>query len=201
MRLAHLDAVWRSRQNAALRACLRNPASVRRMLVPLLSHILGILPYARKARTGSDGFIHVRRAGATIEISPRSSRAKSSDETANFFTTYNPSSTVRAVGEILAAVERVPGKVTLVGRGRAGLWCLLAGAVAPRVRALDIDAAGFDPARDADWTRYLPLPGLRQIDGLAPVFAALGSRPLRLRNASRNLIKEYRRFPAMRQKL
>ena len=84
----------------------------------------------------------------------------------------------------------------LVGKGRAGLWCLFAAALSKRVKAVEADLRGFNPSQDAAWQGHIDVPAIRQLGGLAPVFALIGKRPLELHGATpavRRLVKKYAR--------
>ncbi len=184
-----LQRIWRERGEAALRPHLRSASSAKKGLGPLLPHLFGVgLPEP-------PGGIEVTAEGDSFIVAP-SGRAKDRSGEVNFFTTYNRSFVADRVHEILAAVRDAPARVRLVGRKEAGLWCLLAGALSKRVGALDVDMRKFDPSRDASWKRHLDTPAIRQIGGLATVFALVGSRPVELRNATdavRKLARKYAR--------
>ena len=175
--------LWRSRGESALRPHLTGPAAARRHLGPLLTHVLGVTltslsEFARKAPEG----IALRSEGDRLVIAPRPFLDLSRE--VPFFTAYNRTPIGERVHEILAAVRKCSGKVKLVGQGKAGTWCLLATALSGQAKAVDADLRGFDPERDASWRTHLNLPSIRQIGGLATVFAMIGSRPMTLRHAS-----------------
>jgi dienelactone hydrolase len=75
------------------------------------------------------------------------------DTSDRFFTTYNRTDDANRVQDILttlAWLKRQPGvhEVSLVGLERAGLWCLLAQALAPELDAIVADADTFATERD-----------------------------------------------------
>ena len=58
-----------------------------------------------------------------------------------------------------------------------------AGALSSRVTSLDVDLRGFDPDKDSSWRKHFDAPCIRQVGGLATVFARLADRDVKLRNA------------------
>jgi dienelactone hydrolase len=95
-----------------------------------------------------------------------------------YFETYNPSETGSRVQDVLTAASwaaREGGRVNAIGAGRAGLWLLLARAVAPELfAAVAADAAGFDDGKDESFVQDLFVPGLRRAGDLR-VAGALGA--------------------------
>jgi len=193
---AALRKIWRRRAEDALRPHLRTPAAARKNLGPLLPHALGVtLTSVDECRRKRPRGIRVEREGDSLIITP-AGRARDVSRLVEFYTAYNRCFVADRVHEILAAVEGCPGRTRLVGRGKAGLWCLVAGAISRRVKALDVDVCGFDPSSDAAWTEHLDVPAIRQVGGLATALALVGDRPLELRNASpevRRLAGEFAR--------
>jgi hypothetical protein len=194
--VATFKKMWRSRIEDALHRPLAGAESARKELGPLLAHALGV------TLTSVAEFAKRKSEGVTVECTGRelvvtsTGRGKDLSDTVNFYTSYNRCFVGDRVHEILAAVEKAGGRVSLVGKGEAGIWCLLAGALSKRVTSLDVDLAGFDPAGDAAWTKQLDVPCIRQIGGLATVFAMVGHRPLKLRRATaavRRLAAQYAR--------
>ena len=73
---------------------------------------------------------------------------------------------------------------------------LAAAAVSPRVTGVTADLCGMDPGSDADWERFMDTPSLRQVGGLAALFALVGGRPIELRGtlpAAAALARKYAR--------
>lgn len=109
------------------------------------------------------------------------------DHSIPFFTTYNRTDTAWRVHDVVTALaylsERVSrSSVALVGAGDAGLWCLLARALAPRpVRAV-IDAAGFSLGDDRSYVERLYVPGLRAAGGLLTALALAAPAPTFIHN-------------------
>jgi hypothetical protein len=104
------------------------------------------------------------------------------DTSDRFFTTYNrtdDANRVQDVLTVLAWLKRRPGgrRVSLVGLGRAGLWCLLAQALAPGLDAVVADADGFATERDECYFDRISIPLLRSVGGFETALTlGLGSR-------------------------
>jgi dienelactone hydrolase len=112
------------------------------------------------------------RAGAPRDTSDR------------FFTTYNRTDDANRVQDILTTLswlKRQPGvrAVSLVGLDRAGLWCLLAQALAPDLAAVVADADTFATERDEAYLTRLAIPLLRSVGGFETALTlGLGKRVL-----------------------
>jgi dienelactone hydrolase len=110
------------------------------------------------------------------------------DTSDRFFTTYNRTDDAHRVQDILTALawlKRQPGvrRVGLVGLERAGLWCLLAQALAPGLDAVVADADTLATERDEAYLTRLPIPLLRSAGGFETALTlGLGTR-LRVHNA------------------
>ena len=92
------------------------------------------------------------------------------DTSDRFFTTYNRTDDANRVQDILtvlAWLKRQPGvrTVSLIGLERAGLWCLLAQALAPDLAAVVADADAFPTALDEAYVDRLSIPLLRSVGG------------------------------------
>ncbi len=193
---AAFRTMWRARAEDALAPHLRTPATARRTLGPLLPHALGVTPTStsESAARAPEGVRIEASRGALVIAS--TGRGRDLSGTVDFYTAYNRCFVGDRVHEILAAVEKAGGRVSLTSRGEAGMWCLLAGALSNHVTSLDVDLAGFDPESDASWRKHLDVPCIRQIGGLATIFAMVGARPRTLRRATaevRRLAQEYAR--------
>ena len=99
-----------------------------------------------------------------------------------FFTTYNRTDDANRVQDVLTALawlRQQPGvrRVSLVGLGRAGLWCLLAQALTPDLAAVVADADRFPTARDEAYLERLSIPLFRSVGGFETVVTlGLGAR-------------------------
>ena len=188
--------LWREHITGALKPHLRSAASARKGLGPLLGHTLGVtLTSVEAFRRRKPEGVNVEATGDALVITSRRG-AKDLSGKVQFFSAYNRSFVADRVHEILAAVENAGGRHKLIGKGKAGTWCLLAGALTKRVKALDVDCAKFNPASDAAWKKALDVPSIRQVGGFATALALVGKRPLTLRNATpafRELARKYAR--------
>lgn len=115
-------------------------------------------------------------------------RARASRDTSDrFFTTYNRTDDANRVQDILTALawlKRQPGvrEVSLVGLERAGLWCLLAQALAPGLDAVVADADTLATERDEAYLDRIFIPLLRSVGGFETALTlGLGTR-LRVHN-------------------
>ena len=193
--IAQLRAVWRRHVKASLRPHLRSSAAARKALGPLLPHVLAILPpSAGQAATTDPPRIGLRAEDNCLVVSGAAGMTPLPKDI-EFFATYNPTPLATAVQQILAAVDASDRRVNLVGvgKGAAGLACLFATALSKRIRSCDVDLRGFDADDDASWRRT-GLPAVRRIGGLAGVFALVGKRPMKLRNAAAATLRAARRF-------
>jgi dienelactone hydrolase len=104
------------------------------------------------------------------------------DPSDRFFTTYNRTDDGNRVQDVLTALawlKKQPGvrTVSLVGLDRAGLWCLLAQALAPGLDAVVADADAFATERDESYLDHVFVPLLRSVGGFETALTlGLGSR-------------------------
>lgn len=197
MRREDLKRVWRERAEAALASPLRSPAAARKALGPLLAHVAGITSAGPgEGRPDIPPGIEWGPAGDRLIVGAAEKRQEIPRDI-QFFSTYNRPPFAERVNEILGAVKRLGRRVVLDGKGEAGLWCLFAAALSPRVSRVEADVdPRFDPRSDESWRKHLDLPLIRQIGGLAALFAMIGNRPLELRGAGaalRRIAKKYAR--------
>lgn len=187
MRPKALRELWRRRCEAALRPHLKGAAAARKGLGPLLPHALGITPTSvDQCRAAEPKSVGITASGQSLLVTP-ARRSRPGGRKVEFALTYNRSALAQRVHEVLAALQNASGHRTLVGKGDAGPACLLAGALSRRVKALDVDMCGFDPAEENSWRRHFDTPCIRQVGGLATAFAMVGARPLELRSARATL--------------
>jgi len=177
---AGLRALWRERADRALRPHQKDAETARRDLGPLLPHVVGETPSRQKCGTptgiglGRDGDSLVVRETVPLAHPPEADR---------MFPCYNRTPFADRVLAIVDAVEAA-GRVRLVGRGPAGPAVLLAAALSPGVTTVEAELRGFDPDRDASWSRCFDTPLIRGIGGMATIFARIGPRPVTLPGAS-----------------
>jgi dienelactone hydrolase len=84
-----------------------------------------------------------------------------------FFTTYNRADDANRVQDILTALAYLRTRpevsaVHLVGFEKAGLWCLLARALAPAIESTVADVSQFNPQDDSAYLRQLYIPLIRR---------------------------------------
>ncbi len=89
--------------------------------------------------------------------------------TANHWLTYNRTDLALRVQDILTAIGYLlsredVGQIGLVGWDAAGIWCLMANAVAPQIRKAAIDVNGFTDDRTA-WEGDNFIPGILRAGG------------------------------------
>ncbi len=117
-------------------------------------------------------------------LSPLSSTGRPALEA--HFTTFNRTDAQWRVYDVVTAVAVLrqlseAAAIDLVGTGDAGLWCLLARAVAGEgIRKLAADLAGFGWDRDEDYRDRLYIPGLRRLGDVHTAIALAAPSPLLL---------------------
>ena len=130
-------------------------------------------------------FEPLRRQGwlvASLDAFDTGGARASREASDRFFTTYNRTDDANRVQDVLttlAWLKRQPGirEVSLVGLERAGLWCLLAQALAPGLDAVVADADGFATERDEPYLDRLSIPLLRSVGGFETALTlGLGTR-------------------------
>jgi len=103
------------------------------------------------------------------------------------FLTFNRSDGALRVQDILTALgylaTRTP-TVHLVGFEVAGLWCLLARALAQGVSHTIVDAAQFDCENDEAWAAQLYIPGIRRAGDFRTAAALIAPGRLTVHNAA-----------------
>lgn len=115
-----------------------------------------------------------------------------------FFTTYNRTDDMQRVQDILTAaifLEAVlqPKEIAIVGEGIAGLWCLLARPLLPKLVATAADAGEFESESDEAYLENLYIPLLRRAGDFASAAFLGPAAPLAIHNAGGKFkIKAYR---------
>lgn len=177
---------WRARMEATLQPSLATAEIAREKLGALLSHIIvlteeSLADYQRKAPK----HITVKLKGQDLFVEPKAAKlpAEAADRD---YLTYHRAPHAEAVLEILAALANT-GATRLHGTGTAGAWCLLAAALASTVVSVEADVTEFDPNDDAAWETHLSIPAIRQLGGLATIFAMIGPRQVTLQGANETM--------------
>jgi dienelactone hydrolase len=104
-----------------------------------------------------------------------------------FFTCYNRTDDIERVQDILTALAWLeaawrPGKISVVGQGTAGLWCLLARPFFPKDYTVVADAAAFDASKDESYVEKLYVPLLRRAGDFQSAALLAPASPLLLHN-------------------
>jgi hypothetical protein len=106
---------------------------------------------------------------------------------AKYFTTYNRTDAAERVQDILTALAYIKsrpdvGRVCLAGVEDAGLWCLLARALAPQVESCAVDARKFNVEDDEAFLERLWIPLLRRAGDVRTAVALAAPRRLFIHN-------------------
>ena len=180
---AEVVEAWRTRASSALAPALASSRLCRAELGPLLPHTVGLTPETLAAyRKRRAMHVKIDHEDGRLVVRPASIPPQDPDASDPFVRTYRRAPHAEAVMEIAAAVHGIRDAV-LVGEGAAGPWCLMAMALSPGVVAADVDMRRLDDT-DAGWARALDIPCIRQVGGLATIFAMIGGRRLTMRGAS-----------------
>ena len=129
---------------------------------------------------------------------PGSGRAEllQREQERRFFQAYNRTVAMERIQDILTALAYLrhaagTDAVDLMGFGAAGIWCLLARAVAGAAASTVVDADGCDPDDDRTWIEHAFIPLIRRAGGLDTALALAAPARLCIHNAGG-------RFPAGR---
>ena len=180
--------LWRAHLANAQEPHLRDASTVRRALGPLLPHALGVTPTSieqtamAQSRAGFSS-IMVERQGSTLKVG-EATALQYPEGADGFYAAYNRTPFADRVHEILGILRTIAVPVTVHGQGKAGPAALVAAALAKNVTSVKADMCGFDPTQDAAWKEYMDTPSIRQVGGLATVFALIGDRPMLLSSAT-----------------
>ncbi len=105
-----------------------------------------------------------------------------------FFQTYNRTVAMERIQDILTALAYLrhavgTDAVDLLGFKDAGIWCLLARAVAGATASTVVDVDGFDPDDDRQWMEHAFIPLIRRAGGLDTALALAAPARLCICNA------------------
>jgi len=123
-------------------------------------------------------------------------RQAKEDTTARVFTAYNRTPTANSVQDVLTALawlEGRYGRVSLVGMGRAGMWCLLARALGPRVTACAVDAVRFEVESTEAWEQGYFLPLIRRAGDVRTAVALAAPARLLVHNTGKQFAADWAR--------
>ncbi|MFB3921030.1 MAG: acetylxylan esterase [Terriglobia bacterium] len=115
---------------------------------------------------------------------------------AGFFPTYNRTDDMQRVQDVLTALAYLeavwrPEKISVVGQGLAGLWCLLARPYFKKEYTVAADSAEFDSAKDEDYLDKLHIPLLRRAGDFRTAALLAPASPLLLHNEQGELAAAY----------
>jgi dienelactone hydrolase len=118
------------------------------------------------------------------------------EQESRFFQTYNRTVAMERIQDILTAIAYLrhaagADAVDLLGFKAAGIWCLLARAVAGATASTVVDVDDFDPDDDRQWMENAFIPLIRRAGGLDTALALAAPAKLCIHNARD-------RFPAGR---
>jgi hypothetical protein len=185
--------LWRRRAEETLEPLLQSPAALRATAGALLPHTVALTEESLRAyQQQKPRYIKARVRGKDLWVTPRNARLPAEAGDRDFFT-YRRAPHAEAVMEILAAL-RNSSAGRLHGLEAAGPWCLLAAALDPEVSAVEAEVFGLDPYDDGSWETFLHIPAIRQVGGLALIFALIGPRPLILQGADEAVLELAERF-------
>ena len=137
--------------------------------------------------------VAIEAEGKVLTVRARKPVGREKIEKYEHWEGYNRTVFADRVHEIIAAVENSGGG-ELRGIGEAGPASLVAAALSKKVRKVQADMCRFDPGREKDWYKYMNTPSIRQVGGLATVFALLGTRPVELKRGSANVQRLMRKY-------
>ncbi len=105
-----------------------------------------------------------------------------------FLTTYNRSDDANRIQDILTAVaylNKIKGsaKLNVIGVREAGLYAILANAIAPSADKIIADAAQFDLNDDNDFLKRMAIPGIRRAGDFRTAIALAAPSALTIHNA------------------
>ena len=108
------------------------------------------------------------------------------EESVKFYTTYNKTILAERVQDILTAATYLNGTskfggISLIGRGEAGLWCLLARGLARGIKTTIVDLAKFNQKED-EWLSRLYTPLILRAGGLKTSIALTAPSRLFIHN-------------------
>jgi dienelactone hydrolase len=113
--------------------------------------------------------IREKRAVLLIDAFQTGPAVAPRDRSHDHFLTFNRSDDANRVQDILTALKFVgtkqPGKIEVIGLGKAGPWAVFAAAVAPAELKLKADLSGFDGS-DQDFLDRFFVPGIQKAGGL-----------------------------------
>ncbi|MGC2658560.1 MAG: hypothetical protein WA324_11440, partial [Bryobacteraceae bacterium] len=134
---------------------------------------LVVHPQGAETAMSSPEVVEARRDGRpilSIDAFQTGSAVAPRDRSGRYFLTFNRSDDACRVQDILTALafiqSKIPGKVELVGLGKAAVWATFAAAVAPIHVELNGPLDHFRGSDD-DFLHFFDVPGIQRAGGLA----------------------------------
>jgi len=145
--------------------------------------VVGTRPHPLAARL-------LREGCAVMAIDPWAVSHRQTNQASKekVFTAYNRTPTANSVQDVLTALAWLEGRyerVSLVGVGAAGMWCLLARALAPQVAVCAVDAARFEVERTEAWEQEHFLPLIRRAGDVRTALALAAPSRLLVHNTGK----------------
>ncbi len=109
------------------------------------------------------------------------------DRSDRFFTTYNRTDDSNRVQDVLTAIAYLRkrqdvARINLAGLGKAGLWCLLARGLVPRLHRTAVDVSRFATEDDRAYLEHLYIPILRRAGDFKTASMLAPATPLLIHN-------------------
>jgi hypothetical protein len=195
---ATMLSISRRGEDEGIRATYWAPPNILKERAPKLAVLPGSGSDDRPKARGDDGRLvglplSLLQHGCAVLLIDHFTPAESHDQFANFYTTYNRTKVQQRVRDLLtvcasagAADSRktIPFHVVLTGRGRAGLWALMA---APAANAVIADCDGLDVSGDQTLlSDDLFFPGFHNIGGFEGPAMLAAPHPALLHNTGAN---------------
>lgn len=153
----------------------------------LLVHPKGTAAFGRAGGDLVEALLKENHLVMTIDAFNTNSAQANRDTSSSYFTTYNRSDDANRVQDILTALAylKETGQATrlnLVGLEEAGLWCLLARALAPELTRTAADVAQFDAREDSSFLRTLYIPLIKRAGDFRTALALAAPSQLLIHN-------------------
>jgi dienelactone hydrolase len=161
----------------------------RSLTATLLIHPEGKGVFQTPANSIVDSLLKLGHLVLSVDTFNTGAAKANRDMSDPFFTTYNRTDDANRVQDILTAIAFVKKRsdvasVNLVGFEKAGLWCLLARALAPEIRSVGADALQFDSQSDQAYLDQLYIPLIRRAGDFRTALTVAPTTKLLIHNTS-----------------
>ncbi len=135
----------------------------------------------------SDELLKAGHTVAFLNCFPGKINGEGNSDKYKFLTTYNRTLEANRIQDILTALaylDKTKGKskVSIVGVKDAGLYTMLARALAPNIDRTVIDAAQFDNNNDEQFLHHLAIPGIRRAGDFVTATVLAPMTPMLIQN-------------------